>query len=87
MKARKLPVEIEFYPCEVEYLEKILEWSTEKRPIIPTFSWNWTFLSLSIDTLEGHYHWDCKDVVIKWIKWEVYPCKKDIFEMTYEIIK
>jgi len=33
MKARKKPVEIEYYPCEVEYLKDIMKWSTDKRPI------------------------------------------------------
>jgi len=34
MKAKKKPVEIEFYPCELEYLDDIMEWSTDERPII-----------------------------------------------------
>lgn len=37
-----------------------------------------------ISTLEG-LHWvDLGDYVIKGVKGEFYPCKPDIFEMTYE---
>ena len=52
MKARKLPVEIEFYQTR------------SKRIHSATYN----------------------DMIIKWVSWEVYPCKKDIFEKTYEII-
>jgi hypothetical protein len=33
MKAIKKPIEIEYYPCEYEYVLRILEWSTDERPI------------------------------------------------------
>ena len=81
MKARKKPVEIEFYPCEEEYIDKIMEWSTIERPI--TKRWN---ILLSITTLEWVYRASWKDMIIKGINWEVYPCKRDIFEKTYEIL-
>ncbi len=38
-------------------------------------------------TLEG-WHIVCPgDYVIKGVKGEFYPCKPDIFEMTYELVK
>ena len=37
-----------------------------------------------IETLEGNFRVDIGDWVIKGIKGEFYPCKPDIFEMTYE---
>jgi len=40
-----------------------------------------------IDTLEGHsYLLSEGDYVIKGIKGEFYPCKEDVFELTYEEI-
>jgi len=40
-----------------------------------------------IDTLEGG-HWVCPgDFIITGIKGEMYPCKPDIFEQTYEFVK
>ena len=35
-------------------------------------------------TLEGVYHMTPKDMLIIGVKGEIYPCKKDIFKLTYE---
>ena len=40
---------------------------------------------LKIPTLEGMMIANTGDYIIKGIKGEFYPCKPDIFEMTYEI--
>lgn len=37
-----------------------------------------------IKTLEGTMHADVGDWIIKGVKGEIYPCKPDIFEATYE---
>ncbi len=37
-----------------------------------------------IDTLEGSMFTDVNDYVICGVKGEFYPCKSEIFEMTYE---
>lgn len=37
-----------------------------------------------IETLEGVMTADPGDYIIKGVKGELYPCKSDIFEMTYE---
>lgn len=37
-----------------------------------------------IDTLEGSMRADVGDWIIKGVKGELYPCKPDIFEATYE---
>jgi hypothetical protein len=39
-----------------------------------------------IPTLEGLYNFTPNDVLITGIKGEIYPCKKIIFEATYDII-
>lgn len=39
---------------------------------------------ITIDTLEGAMRAQIGDWVIKGVKDEFYPCKPDIFEMTYE---
>lgn len=41
--------------------------------------------ALMIHTLEGNHRADQGDYIIKGIKGELYPCKADIFEMTYEL--
>lgn len=79
MKYRKKPVVIE-----------ALEWrgSNEKEMRnffksvdFSNFSFNNGFI---ITTLEGKHRADVGDFVIKGVKGEFYPCKPDIFEMTYE---
>lgn len=37
-----------------------------------------------IKTLEGTMKADVGDYIIRGVKGEIYPCKPDIFEMTYE---
>jgi hypothetical protein len=40
-----------------------------------------------IHTREGTlYGYGGKDVIIKGVQGELYPCKKDIFEATYEVL-
>ena len=41
---------------------------------------------LEIKTLEGRMVANIGDWIIKGVKGEVYPCKPDIFEATYEIV-
>lgn len=39
-----------------------------------------------IHTLEGWHHANYGDYIIRGVKGEIYPCKADIFEMTYEVV-
>ncbi len=40
-----------------------------------------------IDTLEGTMHASVGDYIITGVQREVYPCKPDIFEATYEKVE
>ena len=40
-----------------------------------------------ISTLEGTHHITRNDILIIGVKGEIYPCKLDIFEMTYERVE
>lgn len=42
---------------------------------------------LSIGTLEGPHTVSWGDWIIQGVKGEIYPCKPDIFEATYEVVK
>ncbi len=42
---------------------------------------------LYIKTLEGTQHVSCGDYIIQGVKGELYPCKPDIFEATYEAVE
>jgi hypothetical protein len=39
----------------------------------------------SIQTLEGLMNGYVGDMIIKGVKGEIYPCKKDVFDATYEL--
>ena len=42
---------------------------------------------MTITTLEGDHTAIISDFIIRGVKGEFYPCKKDIFEMTYEPVE
>ena len=80
-KYRKKPVEIE-----------ALQWTGDNRNEIWEFCSLAYFntdvatgdLSLMIQTLEGSMQASIGDYIIKGVKDEFYPCKPDIFDMTYD---
>lgn len=41
---------------------------------------------LFVKTLEGEHHISVGDYVIRGVKGEIYACKPDIFEMTYDVV-
>jgi len=44
-------------------------------------------VNMEIKTLEGNHIANLNDYIIKGVKGEIYPCKPDIFEMTYEPVE
>ena len=77
MKFRKKPVVIEavqFTGTKENYAE-ILRFCPHAG-ILPS--------CLLIKTLEGTHKANVNDWIIKGVKGEFYPCKPDIFELTYE---
>ncbi len=44
-------------------------------------------VSLLIETLEGVMKANQRDFIIKGVSGEIYPCKPDIFEKTYEKVE
>ena len=80
MKFRKKPVIIDAWPATIEYKDVILDLGTKERPIIYAHLQEY----FEIKTMEGVMRANKSDMVIKGIKGEVYPCKLDIFEKTYE---
>lgn len=77
MKFRKKPVVIEAvqYDGTKENLAAILRLGNS----IMLYSDH-----LVIKTLEGNHRADIGDWIIKGVKGELYPCKPDIFKLTYE---
>lgn len=92
MKFRKKPVVIEAFTFD-ELVKNAVDngvnvvngmpwsWKLNNHPI--THEDNDTYL---ISTLEGTMKMTRDDMLIVGVKGEIYPCKKDIFEATYEQI-
>lgn len=89
MKAQKKPAIIDFievkYPFNLKELQKWTESFGDEFADIFTILQN--PIHLKVNTLEGtSYAVSSDDVIIRGIQGEYYPCKKDIFNQTYEII-
>ena len=89
-KFRKKPVVIEAW--QFDGTERHAHWFLDKFPdrtlsaLVPTDSIDdrQKEVMLVIPTLEGNHNASPGDWIIQGVKGELYPCKPDIFEMTYE---
>lgn len=86
MRYRKKPVEIEAFQVKADFGAPKPRWFTDA--IMRGDVWGqgggnpyWT-----IKTLEGEMRAKLGDYIIQGVKGEIYPCKPDIFEATYEAV-
>lgn len=88
MRFRKKPVEIDAvkWMGEAKDLNRWLDQfhSPNERPI---FMFNVEDATLKIPTLEGDMTAQVGDWIIRGVKGEYYPCRSDIFEMTYTAVE
>ena len=87
MKYRKKPVEIEAFRLGRDCLPDWFMDEITKNNIVTMFNYSSDTIEADIKTLEGTMHADNGDYIIKGVRGEIYPCKPDIFEMTYERIR
>lgn len=80
MKYRKKPVEIE----AIQYTGT--KWSQDQVSDFMDMLLHIEDGKIVIPTLEGDMLASPLDFIIRGIKGEYYPCKPDIFEMTYDLI-
>lgn len=87
MKFRKKPVVIEAFQYDGDFIY------SDGKPYVPEWAMeaneNGTFVwrdqgDLYVKTLEGVMLVNVDDFVIQGVAGEIYPCKPDIFEKTYE---
>ena len=91
-KYRKLPVVIEaiHYDGSDASAMEVIEWailehgSNDETNVVQSAS-DGKRVSFLIETLEGRMWARPGDYIIRGVKGEFYPCKADIFEMTYEV--
>ncbi len=76
MKFRKKPVVVEAVKYDGTNSREILDFATD---IAGLSDW-----SIYIYTLEGRMLVSKGDWVVRGVKGEFYPCRSDIFEMTYD---
>jgi len=84
MKYRKKPIEIEARHHNsgvVGMMENLAKWCGGR------VAYHLTPAAIIIPTLEGEMRADFGDWIIRGVQGEYYPCKPDIFEMTYEQVK
>lgn len=88
-KFRKKPVVIEAIKWTGKNLTEVIAFCGEIHPDIKEWPWDeYAELvkreGLKIFTLEGPHFASVGDWIIKGVKGECYPCKPDVFSMTYE---
>ena len=95
MKYRKRPAEIEAFQYDGDLKSSNGEWyvpewavAAFEDGVMYYDSWDGREApcELFINTLEGRHHVSVGDYVIQGVKGELYPCKPDIFEATYEVV-
>lgn len=79
MKFRKKPAVVDAIQFTGENKFQIAEFCKGTK-----FDMHFNVESIQIDTLEGTMTASLGDWIIKGVKGEFYPCKPDIFVMTYE---
>jgi hypothetical protein len=92
MKYRKLPVEIE----AITFEELIEYGKNDGAKIVNGMPWSFDYMGCPIThendncylipTLEGTMRFNRGDMLITGVNGEIYPCKMDIFEKTYELV-
>ena len=90
-KYRKIPVEVEAVQWKGNNIYEVLLFMYPQKPFMypqkPSdcfYEGTENMQCLMIETLEGEYKASQGDFIIKGVKGEFYPCKPDIFKMTYE---
>lgn len=84
MRFKKKPVEIDAVQFTGDNADDIIAWANE--------GWNGqsrvevTDAGLVVHTLEGDMIASNDDWIIRGVKNEMYPCKPDIFALTYEAV-
>ena len=84
MKYRKKPVEIDAVQWVSDNIEQVYEMLGDN--LIINTDEDKDEVKHFINTLEGKMEMSWGDYIIKGVKGEFYPCKPDIFELTYEKI-
>ena len=90
---RKQPVEVEAFQLKdipwPDWFEEALDTGTAElvSPKNVSFALGDIVSHAIIHTLEGDHRANLDDYIIRGVKGELYPCKSDIFEQTYDRVE
>ena len=90
---RKKPVVVDAFQMTRERMADISDWpewlkAAARKPVRATgFLWEQEEGTVLIGTLEGVMTVQPNDWIIRGVQGELYPCKPDIFEATYEPVE
>jgi len=87
MKAKKKPVIIDFHDYNGTK-QSVIDWVESFGDKFGDHFINEAMGTLKVKTLEGtSYDVNAQtDIIIRGVEGEYYPCKRDIFEKTYDVI-
>jgi len=92
-KYRKKPIIIEAFKFGIDYMP---DWFCDARTRNDVITYGKktchdpfedNLSHATIKTLDGDHRADIGDYIIKGVKGELYPCKPDIFAMTYDLVE
>lgn len=84
MKFRKKPVVINAIQWTGGNLDEVIEFMRYDDMMLEKATWDELSKTITIFTLEGNMVASLYDWIIRGVHNEIYPCKPDIFEETYE---
>lgn len=91
MKYKKKPVIIDAFRIGIDYIPSWFMDKVSSNDIIlygkSSGFEHYDDTNCDIKTLEGIMHANYGDYIIKGVQGEIYPCKSDIFEETYEKVE
>lgn len=84
---RKKPVEVEAWQVGSDEPMPVWFWEAYHDGVVRPVDKLISKSGCIIKTLEGDMTASIGDFVIRGVKGELYPCKPDIFEQTYEVVE
>lgn len=86
MKYRKKPVVIEAFKLGIDFIPYwFMDKVSENKIVLHGDAFEKT--NADIETLEGWMHASYGDYIIRGVKGEIYACKPDVFDMTYDVVE
>jgi len=88
MKYKKKPTIIEAIQWDGSNINEVIDFTKDKSNIVvERHTYTQASARVIIHTLEGDMEASIGDYIIRGVKGEYYPCKPDVFDMTYDPVE